>query len=70
MNVSPIDTTFSTEADYSLADISNSHNIMEISSVTEQLPPQLPSDPNDEYYLIHCFVCQEVAKLGQVNTPF
>ena len=66
-----MDTILSTEEDYSLADISFDTSGIEISPVTEQLPPQqLPNDPNDEYYLIHCFVCQEVAKLGQVNTPF
>ena len=32
--------------------------------VTEQL---LPIDLNDEFYLINCFVCQEVAKSGQVS---
>ena len=26
----------------------------------------LPDDPNDDYYLTNCFVCQEVAKAGQV----
>ena len=27
----------------------------------------LPDDPNDDYYLTHCFVCQEQAKPGQVK---
>ena len=27
----------------------------------------LPDDPNDEYFLTNCFVCQEQAKPGQVR---
>ena len=32
-------------------------------------PPtrHIPSDPNDDYFQINCFVCQEVAKPGQVQ---
>jgi hypothetical protein len=30
----------------------------------------LPDDPNDDYYLINCFVCQEQAKPGQVKISF
>jgi hypothetical protein len=25
-----------------------------------------PSDPDDDYYLLNCFVCEEMAKPGQV----
>ena len=53
---------------------------IEITGFLEQLimsepeEPQrrdLPSDPNAEYYLHNCFVCQEEAKPGQVreHTP-
>ena len=27
---------------------------------------KLPDDPNDDYYLTNCFVCQEISKPGQV----
>lgn len=59
-----MDSSFASEI-YSSIEISNG---MEISPIP--VNRQLPSDPNDEYYLVNCFVCQEVAKPGQVNTPF
>ncbi len=30
----------------------------------------LPDDPNDDYFLTNCFVCQEQAKPGQVRKLF
>jgi hypothetical protein len=36
-------------------------------SQKQEFREELPSDPNDDYYLINCFVCQEVAKPGQVR---
>jgi hypothetical protein len=65
--MSQMDPTFATEG-YSSTEISFDSDGVEINRVMAQ--PQLPSDPNDDFYLINCFVCQEVAKPGQVNTPF
>jgi hypothetical protein len=38
-----------------------------MSDPDESMRRELPSDPNAEYYLTNCFVCQEEAKPGQVN---
>jgi hypothetical protein len=41
-----------------------------LESPKQEIREEFPTDPNDDYYLINCFVCQEVAKPGQVRRNY